>query len=112
MGALHLYRDQRGPLGDEQYTDCLVLAGVAAQAVLNMQAQAPPGMLGPALEKGASGHYVVHQATGMVAIQCGIGVADAMVRLRAYAYSHDRLVTDVAREVVDRVLRFDTPDGA
>src|SRR4051794_10174899 len=69
FGALNLYRDQRGPLRDEQYGDCLMLAGVAAQAVLNLQAQAPPGMLGAVLERGASGHYVVHQAAGMVAVQ-------------------------------------------
>jgi hypothetical protein len=107
LGALNLYRDRTGPLSDDQYADCLVLAGVAAQSVLNMQAQAPPGALGAELEKGASGHFVVHQAAGMVAAQCGISVGDAMVRLRAHAFSHDRLITEVAREVVDRILRFD-----
>jgi hypothetical protein len=107
LGALGLYREEPGPLTTEQYADCLVLAGVAAQFVLNVQAQAPPGMLGAALEKGASSHYVVHQAAGMVSAQCKISVGDAMVRLRAHAFSNGRLITDVARDVVDRILRFD-----
>jgi len=108
LGALNFYRDRRGPLSDDQYANCLVLAGVAAQSVLNMQAQAPPGALGVELEKGASGHFVVHQAAGMVAVQCGISVAHAMVRLRAHAFSHDLLLTEVARDVVGRILRFDS----
>ena len=115
LGALNLYRDQTGPLNDEQYADCLVLAGVAAQSVLSMQALAPPGALAAELEKGASGHFVVHQAAGMVSAQAGIGVAEAMVWLRAHAFSHDRLITEVSRDVVDRILRFDRnaplPDG-
>jgi hypothetical protein len=34
-----------------------------------------------------------------------------MLRLRAHAFSADRLVADVARDVVDRRLRFDPTDG-
>jgi hypothetical protein len=47
LGALNLYRDRPGALSDEQYADALVLAGVAARAVLAMQAQAAPGGLAP-----------------------------------------------------------------
>jgi len=34
----------------------------------------------------------------------------AMIRLRAYAYAHDRRLGDVAADVVARRLRFG-PDG-
>jgi len=107
LGALNLYRDRPGPLSDEQYADSLVLAGVAAQAVLAMQAQAPPGALAAELEKGANFRFVVHQASGMVAAQLGVSVGEALVRLRAYAFANDRLLTEVALEVVARRLRFD-----
>jgi hypothetical protein len=106
LGALNLYRDRPGPLTEDQYADALVLADVAARAVLAMQAQAPPGALAAELEVGANFRFVVHQASGMVAVQLGIGVGEALLRLRAFAFANDRLITDVAGEVVERRLRF------
>ena len=107
LGALNLYRDRPGPLTDEQHADALVMADVAAQAVLVMQAQAPPGKLAAELEAGADFRFVVHQASGMVAVQLGVSVGEALLRLRAYAFGDDRLLTEVAEEVVARTLRFD-----
>ena len=46
LGALNLYRDRPGPLTDDQHADALVMADVAAQAVLLLQADAPPGDAG------------------------------------------------------------------
>jgi hypothetical protein len=110
LGALNLYRDRPGPMTEDQYADCLVLAGVAAQAILAMQADAPPGRLATELEQGANLRFVVHQASGMVAVQLGIGVGEALVRLRAYAFAQDRQIDEVAEEVVARKLRFDGED--
>ncbi|MGH9266039.1 MAG: GAF and ANTAR domain-containing protein [Acidimicrobiales bacterium] len=106
LGALNLYRDRPGPLDDDQYADALVLSGVAARAVLTMQANAPVGALGAELEAGADFHFVVHQASGMVSAQLGVSVGEALIRLRAHAFAHDRSLSGVAREVVARRLRF------
>ena len=43
----------------------------------------------------------------MVAAQLGVSVRDALVRLQAYAFGNDRSLSEVAKEVVDRKLRFD-----
>ncbi len=83
------------------------MADIAAQAVLVMQANAPAGKLASEMGAGADFHYVVHQASGMVAAQLGVSVRDALVRLRAYAFGNDRSLSEVAKEVVDRKLRFD-----
>lgn len=107
LGALNLYRDRPGPLTDEQHADALVMADVAAQALLVLQARAAPGMLAPELEVGGEFQYVVHQASGMVAAQLDVSVGQALVRLRAYAFGNDRSLTDVAKDVVARNLRFD-----
>jgi hypothetical protein len=107
LGALNLYRDSPGPLSDEQHADALVMSDVAAQAVLVLQADASPGKLAAALEEGADFHYVVHQASGMVAAQLDVSVGQALIRLRAYAFGNDRPLAEVAEEVVDRSLRFD-----
>ncbi len=106
LGALNLYRDRPGPLSDGQHADALVMADVAARWVLDVQAAAPPGGLARELEFGADFRFVVHNAAGMVAVQLGVSVGEALIHLRAYAFSHDRLLHDVAQEVVDRTLRF------
>ena len=111
LGALNLYRDRPGPMTDDQYADSLVLAGVAARAVVALQANASPGALSPALEEGAHFRFVVHQASGMVAVQLGVSVGEALARLRAYAFSNDVLLTEVAEAIVARKLRLDDRPG-
>ncbi len=111
LGALNLYRDRPGPLSDEQYADALVLADIAAQALLVLQADAPPGQVAAELEASADFQYVVHQASGMVSAQLGVSVGQALVRMRAHAFGNDRFLTDVARDVVARTLRFDERSG-
>jgi hypothetical protein len=108
LGALNLYRDRSGPMRDDQYAESLVLAGVAARAVLAMQAHAPPGTLSTELaEGGANFQFVVHQASGMVSVQLGVSVGEALARLRAYAFGNDLLLTEVAEAIVARTLRLD-----
>ena len=111
LGALNLCRDWPGPLNDDQHADALVMAGIAARSVLILQAGAPPGMLAAELEQGADFHYVVHQATGMVAAQLGVSIGQAFVRLRAYAFGNDRPLTEVAKDVVERRLGFGDGGG-
>jgi hypothetical protein len=108
LGAMNLYRDRPGKLSDDQHADALVMADVAAQVVLAMQANAPVDTVAIELEAGANFHLVEHQASGMVATQLGISVGEALVRLRAYAFSHDLGLNEVAEAVVARQLRFDS----
>jgi hypothetical protein len=109
LGALNLYRDQPGPLSDDQHADALVMAEVAARAVLAMQAEAPLDAVAAQLEAGANFHLVEHQASGMVAAQLGVSVGEALIRLRAHAFSHETELTEVAEAVVARRLRFEAP---
>ncbi len=111
LGALNLYRDHAGPLSDAQHADALVMADIAAQALLLLQADAPPGEIAAELETNANFQYVVHQATGMVAAQLEVPVGQALIRLRAHAFGNDRSLTDVAKNVVARQLRFDAQSG-
>jgi hypothetical protein len=106
LGALNLYRDRAGDLGDEQHANALVLADLAARAVLALQAEAPPGALAAELEAGGNFRFVVHQASGMVSAQLGVSVGEALIRLRAHAFANERPLVDVARDVVCRRLRF------
>jgi GAF domain-containing protein len=107
LGALNLYRNQPGPLTSDQHADALVVAQVAARWVLEAQAGAPPDKVAQELEVGADFHFAVHNAAGIVSVQAGISVAEALIRLRAYSFSTDRLLADVARDVIARRLRLE-----
>ena len=106
LGTVDFYRDRSGPLSGEQHADALAVAGVAARWVLEAQAGAPPGTVAEELEGGADFHFVVHNAAGILSVQQGISVTDALIRLRAYAFTRDRPLTEVAQDVVDRKLRL------
>jgi len=106
LGALNLYRDRPDPLSDDQHADALVMADVAARWVLETQAGAPADVVAHELQISADFHFVVHNAAGMISVQLGISVAEALIRLRALAFSSDRALTDVAQDVIDRRLRL------
>jgi len=106
IGALNLYHDQPGALSDDQVADALVVAQFASRTVLAWQADAPPGTVAWQLEQIPNG-VQVHQATGRISVQVGISLDDALVLLRAYAFSHDRPIGEVAAEVAAGHLRLD-----
>jgi hypothetical protein len=106
LGALNLYGERSGWLSDDQYADALVLADVATRAVLTIQSLAPSGVLAPGLLASGEFQFVVHQAAGMVAVQLGVSLAEALLRLRARSYTDDRPLTEIANDVVARRLRF------
>jgi hypothetical protein len=83
------------------------MATLIAQALLLLQADAPPGQVAAELAVGADFRYVVHQAAGMVAAQLNVSVGQALVRLRAHAFGNGLSLTDVAEGVVARTMRFD-----
>ncbi|MDE3202870.1 MAG: GAF and ANTAR domain-containing protein [Acidobacteriota bacterium] len=107
LGALDLYCERPGSLSDDQHADALVVADVVASWVLDTQGSAPPGNVAAALGADADFHLVVHNAAGMVSVQLDVSVAEALVRLRAYAFSHDRPLTAVAEDIVNRRLRLE-----
>jgi hypothetical protein len=59
-----------------------------------------------ALSDGVFGRPEIHQAVGMVLVQLGIGPEEALARMRAWAYFEQRMLIDVARDVVERRLVF------
>ena len=111
LGALNLYCDAPGALSDDQHAQAMLMAGIVAQALLLIQAGAPAGTVATELEASADFQYVVHQASGMVAAQLEVTVGQALTRLRAHAFGNERSLTGIARDVVERRLRFDDLSG-
>jgi ANTAR domain len=115
LGVMDLYRANAGALDDDELADVLLLADTACAVLLDPVPDEHQPEHGRQPEPARPHHPEVHQATGMVIVQLGVSAAVALVRLRAYAYSHERRLRDVAADVVSRSLRFDpdtdTADG-
>lgn len=109
LGALFLYDTGPVTFDEDRLADALVLARLATQVVLDIQAQSPLGTLHPELAAASPHRVVVHQATGVIAAQLGVGVGEAFARLQALAYAESRPVGDVAADVVSHRTRLDGP---
>jgi hypothetical protein len=107
IGVLDLYRNTPGRLTDAQLADALAFADVATLVLLHLQGGSVGDQVHPWLGGPLGGGAKVHQATGMISVQLGVSLADALLRLRAHAYADGRPVSDVAADVVDRRMRFD-----
>lgn len=112
IGVLTVLCDGNRRMSEQQYTDATALAAALTGALLNEDQRGGrsgdvPG-LGLFLER-PSGlrRAVVHQATGMISVQLGVALEEALLRLRAHAYGSERPLGEVAADVVARRLRFD-----
>lgn len=106
FGSINLYLDRSGPLSDRQVTLAPVLIQRVSEKMLQMQRRSSPGSLPTELAEAADHRAEVHQAAGILAVQLGIAVEEGAIRLRAYAYSVDRPLADVATDVVMDRLRL------
>lgn len=102
LGSLDVYHDTAGPLTEQQLSDALVLADLATQAVMAEL----EGHGSDDVSWLADPHAEVHQATGMVQVQLQTSSNAALLQLRGYAYSHELLLSEVARRVVARELNL------
>ncbi len=102
LAVLELYRRAPGMLGAAQLRD---MFGAVDTAALMLGLGTDPGSM-DGLDLAVGSRAEIHQATGMVLVQLGVGASGALARLRAYAFVEQRLLIDVARDVVARRLLF------
>lgn len=108
FGAMTLYRDRVGALGADELGDAIALSEVVTSLVLTLKADGD-GWDGAELDDFDAGWPLIHQATGMVSAQIGLGVDAALARLRAHAYMSGRSLGVVAADVMARRTRLE-PD--
>jgi hypothetical protein len=105
LGVLLAYREVPGPMGTALLDDLLVFADAATEALLGHDSA---GSSPQWLSDRPSGYRAeIHQATGMISVQLSVTQAEALIRMRAYAFSQHRALSEVAADVVARKFRFD-----
>ena len=112
VGVLDLYCDAGAPLGTRDFADAVAVSDLLTAILLTVGRDGRmTESLGPWWDQ-PLGTREVHQATGMIIAQLGVDAREAYVRLQAYAFANNRLLDDVAHQVVGRLLRFDAyPDN-
>ncbi len=94
VGSMNVHSEQPHGLASLDLTSVMWIGQVLTIAVLALRARDPA-------ETGAGLPDVIPQATGMVIAALRLGPADALDRLRGVAFLQGRLLTDVARDIVD-----------
>jgi hypothetical protein len=110
LGAMDLYVQRPGPIDPAAATSAALLADAIAKIVL-ARALASSDGADSQLVEGQYSRRVVHQATGFVIAQLGLSPEDAQLLVHAYAFAAGRPVADVAADVVERRLKFDSGTG-
>jgi hypothetical protein len=110
LGALDVYQDQPGPMPRKVVSQALIFAEVAMNMLLDAS-RASQDPESPSIDEMLDGNRAeLYQAQGMVMVQLGVTLPEAMSRLRAYAYAHERRLTEVAAAVVARRISIDGDD--
>jgi len=109
VGALDLYRDVPGDLTAGQLSAAMTAANAAAVALLQL-GTGSVGSFADNTDDRAAYQMQVHQASGMVKVQAGVPIDEAFLLLRAHAFATGRSVADVAKDVLERRLRFPAED--
>lgn len=101
LGVVDVLRILPGPLSRSDLGQALTIADQMVALLLDGQARGDAGALD-------LGHRAeLFQAQGMISVQLGVPLSEAMVRIRAHAYTVARPLGEVAADIVARRLRFD-----
>ncbi|MGD8202302.1 GAF and ANTAR domain-containing protein [Ornithinimicrobium sp. W1679] len=112
-GVLDVYRTRPGSLSSGQVLEALTFADVALSILLDDQQDATERRPWEDLD-GSMTPVELYQAQGMVMVQLGVSLGEAMVRIRAHAYAQDQWLGEVARAITGGTLeltRDDTDDS-
>jgi hypothetical protein len=99
LGVLDLYRWHPGELQPTEVSLALTFADLATERLLDPRPD-PSGGLEARLLDAMDRNSEIHQAQGMVMVDLGVDLAEAMALMRAHAFSRDLSLLDVARELL------------
>lgn len=100
LGAADLYRRAPGPLNREQLAGVLSLMEAVTLVLLDPDGVPDSDLAAEPLSMS------VHRAAGMVMMQLGTGIDEALVRLRAVAFAEGVPIDELADDVVNGRRRF------
>jgi GAF domain-containing protein len=101
VGALNLFRSEPGQIWDDDLPLGQGMADIAAVALLQERSLRESRGLVDQLQSALSSRVVIEQAKGVLAERANISLDAAFARLRGYARTNNRRLSDVAGELID-----------
>lgn len=107
LGVLDLYSDEPRVLEDDEVSLALAFSHLALLTVLGDHSIDEEGEWEPVLDHRAE----IHQAQGMVMVDLGVDLADALLRMRAHAFQGGLPLIQVARAIIAGLVLPSTQAG-
>ena len=107
LGALNLFRNTTGALESADVDAAQALTDVATIAILQERAAHDGKLLSQQLHLALNSRVAIEQAKGVIAERAGVDMNDAFTRLRGYARRNQRLLGEVAQDLVDGKISAD-----
>ncbi|BBH65279.1 GAF domain-containing protein [Actinoplanes sp. OR16] len=106
LGVMDVFRDRTGPMSGPELQLAFAFAELTVKVLLDLQ-QGEVAADDGATVLDVGRRAELFQAQGMVMMQLGVSIGEALVRIRAYAFAENRRLEDVAHDIVQRRLRLD-----
>lgn len=106
LGVMDFFRTSEGHLSEPELGKAFAIADEAVAILLDGHDRAAMVPDRDPADGELAGPAELFQAQGMVMVQLGGTLAEAMARIRAHAYADNLRLIEVARAVVNRQLRF------
>ena len=112
FGVMDVFTEKPGSLSTDQMTLALTYAQIATEILLDGDLILH-GELDAGLSTALGSRAEIHQAQGMLVVDLGVKPAEALSRMRAYAFAHDRALIDVAHDIIDGfdLSEYSEPEG-
>lgn len=112
VGALTLYRTDRGELEKPDTRLAQAMADVATIGILGTRALRQQETLTTQLQYALNSRVIIEQAKGVLAERLGVNTTAAFTTLRSYARSHNTRVSELASSIVDGKFNTDLLRGS
>jgi len=112
MGVLYLVRSRPGRITGSALAGMFLAGELAALPLLDEIGDTPTVPVEGHVHSTRSDYAAltrteIHQAVGMITAQLGVHPAEAMLRLRGYAFANDLTVSQVAFLIIERRLQLE-----
>lgn len=111
FGILSIYAADADSLDARQVTMALTFAEIATEVLLNEDATPDDGKLHLGVETVLLHRAEIYQAQGAVMVDLGVSLAEALTRMRAYAFANDLSLADLASAIMSGGLVLEIEGG-
>jgi len=104
IGALNLFRNDKGEITAEDAAIGQALADVATISILQERTFRENTMVNEQLQRALNSRILIEQAKGVIAQRSNVDMDEAFRRLRAHARENNEAMHDTARRVITRLV--------